>query len=260
VIILSKNISGLRVKDTSNALCVRHKTYPLPVLDEGAKCITYEELAKDPTGAMNGRDRMIAVGINKMVSPSNRTKTFRDLMHAARGIPKVSIDTTLFVSAPWRAWWHFGFVEAAYREYTYSYLAESHWKAHEDGVRKDDPFALEVLIEHGQGLIRCDYDRWFDRIDERIVEMSDDTKKAYAELKARCFDEEHLITPIINRLSKFADKACGARAIPKPHRLFSKTDLKIVRTDMAVDKYLAGQLLRFAGIADGIAAEFYDAG
>ena len=103
MILLSKRIADLEVEAD---LCVRHKTYPRP--QTNARHVTYEEFAADHKELLRGVKTLAVVGINKLITPANRTKVGPLLLRPIDGVQRISIDRTLFVAEPWRAWWHFG--------------------------------------------------------------------------------------------------------------------------------------------------------
>ena len=255
MIILTKDIGALRIDAGRDALCVRHRSYDPPLTADGCLQLTYEEFAASPSRALSGRTVMVVIGLNKIIVPGNRTKVGPLLLRPVAGVRRISVDRTLFVSEPWRAWFHFGCVGAKYREYTYSYLAETHWRASKDGLR-GDPFSLEAIAACGTGVVRSHYDRYFDKIEVERVEMAPGVHDEYQVLKEKCFKEEHTASAIISRLSAYARSACRRRKIPMPSALFSRTEHSIVQTDLKVDDYLVGRLRGLAQLTDDIGARF----
>ena len=135
-IILTHDPAAVSIDAGPEALCVRHPAYQAPRTAAGCLHVDWQEFEAEPRRWMDGRSLVVVVGLNRIITPGNRTReVFEVLYNLSRDVRKLSIDQTLFVAEPWRAWFHFGFVGAPYREYTYSYLAESHWRAHQDGVR-----------------------------------------------------------------------------------------------------------------------------
>jgi hypothetical protein len=258
MIILARDTGKVRLlKDVgAGAICVRHRTYDPPDTMSGCWHLTWEEFEADPAAALRSRSLMIVVGLNKIITPANRTKVGPLLLRSEPGLRRVSVDRTLFISEPWRAWFHFGCVGAPYREYTYSYLAESHWKAAREGVR-EDPFTLEQIGQWGAGVVRCDYARWFEPLRAEVVQLDAAAHEEYAALKVRAFEEEHTESGVVGRLAAFAQERCPRRAIPSVARLFASTAPSIVRTDLAVDAYLAEQIERLVSLTDGIASLFH---
>lgn len=261
-IFLTKAIADFAAADIpDDVLWVRHRRYPQPA--QARTSILFEDFAKAPRDHMKGRRGVVVVGLNKIMTPSNRTaEVFEVLFNLTPEVPKFSVDTTLFVSAPWRAWFHFGLTGSPYREYTYSYLAESHHKAFLDGVRPDDPFGLEAITEAGRGVVRSFYRRFFSEglfggMSEEVVALDAETHARYQALKGRCFEEENTIGPILRRLAAFAEEACPRRSIPKPERIFEGQALAIVRTDLGIDRHLAEHLKGLVALNDGCAEAFH---
>jgi len=255
VIILAKDTGSVRLDVGPEAICVRHRTYKPPHTMSGCWHLTWEEFEADPAAALRGRSTMVVVGLNKIVNPANRTRVGPLLLRGEPGLRRISVDRTLFVSEPWRSWFHFGCVGATYREYTYSYLAESHWNAAREGLR-DDPFSLDEICRWGAGLIRCDYPSYFSPFDVETVQVSADAHCEYAALKEIAFNEEHTESGIVGRLALFAQAKLPRRRIPTVARLFSDTTPRAIRTDLAVDEYLIAELRQAISITDGIAGFF----
>ena len=256
MIILSKHIDSVTVDADEGAVCVRHRKYPKPQTGPGCVHVTHEQLAEDPS-VISGKTLMVVVGLGKIATPGNRTRVGPVLWGKRDGLRRVSIDRALFFVDPWRAWWHFGAVGAPYLEYTYSYLAESHWKAAQDGIREHDPFSAEQLCACGEGVIRCDYDRYFDPMRVERVDVGSDARKDYQAIKAKAFDEEHTAPAIIKRLSDFAQQVCPERTIPQLARLWERDAHRIVQTDLGVDDWLVGQIRQRVEITNAIATRFH---
>jgi hypothetical protein len=248
MILLAKDTKNVKL-EMLNALCVRHKDYDAPM-----PSVVYEQY--NPT-MLKGKDTLVVVGLSKILTPANRTKIGPYLLRPIPGVKRISIDTTLFIVEPWRAWWHFGCVGAKYREFSYSYLAESRWKAAQEG-HGGDPFSLEEIGKWGDGVIQSMDKNHFDDVSVHVIQMSKDIHEAYQALKAKCFDEEHTSAAIIKRLSDFADSACPFRVIPTMSQLFKRTSHRIVATDLGVDNWLTGQIMNMVTLTNGIASRFYD--
>ena len=159
-IILTRETGLYRVDLDIPAVVAYHRAYRPPLVTGDVLVVPLEELEANPRGVMGDRTTLVMVGLSRAMTPSNRThELWEILFNATPGWHKVSLDTTLFVGEPWRAWFHWGFVGAPYREYTYSYLAESHWKAHREGTLSVDPFDLETVTRWGRGVVWSDHRR-----------------------------------------------------------------------------------------------------
>ena len=90
-------------------------------------------------------------------------------------------------------------------------------------------------------MVEIQYERYFGRIEEQVVEMSEEQHRQYQVLKGALFDKHDKINPIIKGLAEFAAQCLPEREMPTVGRIFDRPDdVKIVRTDLKVDEYLAG--------------------
>ncbi|HEX6940908.1 MAG TPA: hypothetical protein VF158_15935 [Longimicrobiales bacterium] len=257
MIILSHDTAAVRLDVDREAICVRHPSYAAPQTGPGCAHMSWEAFAAAPDRALAGRSVMVVVGLNRIITPGNRTTVGPLVLRPRQGLRRISVDHTLFVSEPWRAWFHFGCVGAPYREYTYSYLAETHWRAAQDEVRDDDPFSAGAIIEAGRGVIRSLDARYFEPLEIQRVRVGADVHARYQIEKRRAFDAEHTPHRIITRLARIAADACPARRIPTPRRLFDARRHRIVQTDLKVDDYLVGQLRALVETTNAVAEAFH---
>lgn len=260
-IILAADTATVRLEVGRGALCVRHKTYSAPQTLGGCAHCTFDEFETDFRAMTSAMDTLVIVGMNRIINPGNRTHEVFEFLHndSAR-FTKTSVDRTLWIGEPWRAWFHFGFVGAKYREYTYSYLAESHYKAHIEGVRENDPFNAETIAECGDGLIVSDHEKYFTDVRIETIAMSDAVHSEYQREKESAFNDEKTLKGIVNRLARIASDACPFRSIPTPTKLFDHREHRIVRTDLGVDKFLTDGLLRSVELTNATAARFHHGG
>lgn len=235
----------------AGAIVVRHKAYEAPRTGPGARHVIWEDFLEAPRAWISGSSTMVVVGLNRILTPSNRTKLGPYLLRPTAGLRRISVDRTLFTVEPWRAWWHFGCVGAPFQDYTYSFLAESHWRAAQDGARPD-PFTLETIIDAGHGVIVAHGDPWFSPLEVHRVVMPEEIHEAYQQEKAQAFEEEHTPKAIIRRLADFAQVAMPERSILTPSRLFSTRKPVVMQTDLGVDDWLVGQLRGLVDLSNGI--------
>lgn len=215
--------------------------------------MTWNEYVEGRAEAMRGRSTFVVVGLNRIITPGNRTKVGPLLLRPdARWNRKVSVDRTLYVGEPWRAYFHFAFCRASFGEYTYSYLAETHWRAFGEGIRPDDPFSVDAIATEGNGLVRSEYPTFFERFSVTPHDVAPSVRAAYQEEKALAFDEEHTSSAIVTRLSAFAKSAGPLRDIPTTTTLFAKTAHDIHCTSLPVDRYLTDQLAALVAHTDGV--------
>jgi hypothetical protein len=256
-IILTNDTSSVSPNVNGKTLAVYHDSYT-PPLSLADVSIPFADFKKRCRGLVKGIDCLVFVGLSKAMTPSNRTADVWELLfNQISSVRKISIDNMLFISEPWRSWFHFGFTGTKYRDYTYSFIAESNYKAFVDGVREDNPFALKEIIAWGSGKISCDYQSFFD-LEVKVVEAGASVHAEYAELKRAAFDEEVAINKIVSRLSAFAATACSSRNIPNSRRFFSQKHHDIIATDLPIDAWLVSRLKDFAVIVNGTAEAFFN--
>lgn len=254
-IFLTKDTSKPQPWFNSHALCVYHKSHSPPSVEQW-RYSEWSEFKDRPRELLRAVERLVVVGLNSIITPGNRTHlVFEVLFNNTPDLPKLSIDRTLFVSEPWRAWFHFGLVGAKYRDYSYSYIAESHYNAFVDGAREDNPFSIEEVTTWGRGVIACEYPV-FGGLSITTQQLMPSVHDEYARLKEECFEQETSIKAIVSRLSEFAQSACSDRRIPRPSDLFKKDAHHIVKTDLRIDDWLVSQLENMMSLANGVAEEF----
>lgn len=254
--ILARQPGAVRL-DVGPAVVVRHPRYEWPQVS-GAERVEWDAFTADPRRWLRPERRLVVVGLTRLMTPGNRTdEVFEVLFNTSPDVEKISVDRALFVAEPWRAWFHWGLVGATYREYTYSYLAESHWRAAHDGEPREDPFTLNELVRWGHGVVEARDPAWFDDVTVEVVEVDAETDAAYQAEKALAFEEEHAAPALVRRLSAFAQRVCPQRSIPTAGRLFDRQRHRIVRTSLRVDEYLVGELLAAVRLHDGVLAALH---
>lgn len=236
-----------RLRLHGRVVCVYHKHYrdQLPQLPDGhaiafdALCDSYQT-----TDHFAAAEAVVFVGANKFFTPSTRFHGVFDLLqYGLLAIPCYSIDTAPYIGPLWRLWTHWSLARQPWDGYTYSYLLESHCNAYRDGARPDNPMADARISANAAGRVSIDYARWFSDPLEHIERLSPSVHADYQRLKASLFDAHDTIRPILKGLADFASAAYPARVIPQEHRLFAVPDrVRIVRTDLGVDNWLAAQL------------------
>lgn len=247
-IVFSLHPENIRIEARS-ATCVYHKSYSdkLPIM---ANCeyVEFAALCKEfqTRDFFTGKEVAVFVGANKFFNPSTRFHPVFDLLqyNLPQGIKRYSIDVSPYIGPIWRLWTHFSFAGVPFGEYTYSYLLESHYNAHLDGKRDDNPMDLDKIRRYAAGHVQIDYERYFAEPEIRIVSMPPEIHDEYRTLKARLFDEHDTIGPILRGLTAFARSACPARKVPQEHKIFEAPEaVGIIRTDLKIDEYLTDQLV-----------------
>jgi len=253
MIYLSKDIGFLSPPLDGRTVCVVHKAYPAPNIPD-ARVVAWEGFEEDPQGCIKGFDNLVMVGLNKLITPSTRTKHVWEIVYnRMRDIRKVSIDRMLFVSEPWRAWFHFGFVGAKYLDYGYSYIAETRWKQWRDGVEEFNPFSAEEILTWAKGIVVCDYVEYFGRPTITVMPTTAAQKVEYEDLKAHLFETETTIKGVITKLARYAREVCPERRVPTLARVFDREQHEIVRTDLKVDEHLVSELVGLMELTNAIA-------
>jgi hypothetical protein len=251
-IILCENTAAAEIPTRGRVLVVCHKGYE-PPLSAGGRVVDFESFKSSCRESVRNLDTLVLIGLNRIMTPGNRTEDVWELLfNQTPQLNKVSVDNTLFVSEPWRSWFHFGLVGAPYRDYTYSYIAESHYRAFVDGVRTDDPFSLDELLRWSSGVVASDHRRWFS-LTVKTIPMSAAIHAEYAEKKRAAFDEETTVNPILRRLTAFAARCCTDRDVPDPIQLFRRRRHEIVATDLPIDRWLVCRLRHLAALVNGVA-------
>ena len=74
-------------------------------------------------------NKIIFVGINRMINPATRCEMVFDYMQSmTRNIEKISIDTEPFIGEPWRFWYHVDFTNLDKFRVPHSYALETEWQ------------------------------------------------------------------------------------------------------------------------------------
>ena len=219
----------------------------LPVVD-------VEDLIRSPQ-RLDTECVMVTVGLSRILTPSNRVRLGQVLLRPRPTVRRISVDDVLFVSEPWRAWWHFFATRTAYRDFTDSFIAESKFRAaHEN--RTSDPFSLDEIVRWGRGHIQATGPFRFDPIFETVVPMPASVHEDYAVIKEDAFTQEKSVSAIIRRLSGFASSVLPERQVPTTSAIFRGRSVQITRTDLAVDVYLASVIRHAVDLTNGIAEAF----
>jgi hypothetical protein len=259
-IILSLNPENVNLNLKGKVLCVYHKNYLLP-RKQNWKYILFQEFQYNARDYINNIDHLVIVGLTNLLNPGNRCDmVWEILMNNTTELSKISIDRVLFISKPWRLWFHFGVINAKYLQYTYSYVAESHYNAWIRGTHPENPFSIDTIKKYGNNVIFCEYKKYFTNINIETIKLDSNIHKEYQLLKEECFKKFSTIHKIITELSKFAKNSCPQRNIPSQASIFSKRSHKIIKTDLKIDEYIVSERLKLVSLTNKIAGEFYGNG
>ena len=123
------------LKDTSKAIIDTSIDDTLLVYKEGYKIpnlknIEYMEFNKFKTVYSELHfNRLIIVGLNKIIIPANRCEMVNDFIQTmTRNIPKISIDSSPFIGEPWRLWYHYDVTGCEKFNVPHGYAIETEWK------------------------------------------------------------------------------------------------------------------------------------
>src|SRR3990167_8127646 len=252
-IYLSKNTEALSLTHLPQpCVCVTHAKYKPPICHARTVHLDFETFTASSRDALKGAASLLLVGLNHMITPSNRTEMAWEVVYNnTPELPKFVVNRTPFIGEPWRLWFSFGAVGAKYLDYTYSYISESHYNAFIEGITESNPFSVETALAATSGVIESDYPEWFTRIDVKEIPMSSDVHSDYLQLKDRCFEEETSIKAIFRRLGAFAQQACPQRCMPATS-LFDHRELSVTATNLKIDQYLIGHIKEAVALTNAI--------
>ena len=209
----------------------------------GIPTVSVDEILAD-RDQLNQGGTMVTVGLSRILTPSNRVKLGQVFLRPRDGLRRVSVDRFLFVSEPWRAFWHMYAVGIPHRGYTDSFLAESRWR---DALAAGDtdPFSAdEILASIGDRLV-LHRPPTLPALDVEWVEVTAGVHDDYASEKEAAFSEETSAAGIVRRLAAFAARVVPRRSVPAPSRLHAGPPfrgVRVVAADLPVDRWLVGRL------------------
>jgi hypothetical protein len=249
-ILLADDPSSVQIECSGRALCVHHGQPPVA----GMPAMPFSDFRIDARRHVEALDALVFVGLSRAMTPANRTDmVWEVLFNKAAGLRKYSVDSVLFVGEPWRMWFHFGLTGATYRDYTYSYIAESQAKSWLDGARDDDPFALDESVRWCRPSVRSSGTPWFAPLAVEVIPLPAEVHARYAEEKARAFDEEQAVGRVVARLERVAAAALPRRRLPSSGRLWATRKPSVVVSDLPVDAWLVARLRHLVDLTNAIA-------
>ncbi len=255
-IYLIENPKRVKVKG-KDTIVVVHSKYPAPIVEDGTT-VSFSKFKDYYREYLKTASRLILVGLTQMITPSNRTDyLWETIYNNTPNLEKIVIDMLPFRVDPWRIWFIFGAVGEKYLDYTYSYIAETHYKAYIEEQRKLNPFSLETIIKQGRNLIISDYKKYFKSVIIAEVPMSEEVHEEYKQKKEECFDKGTSISSIIKCLSNYVQNKYPKRKIPSKASIFNNRNIRIVKTDLKVDDFLVSELLDRINLTNNILEAFY---
>lgn len=225
----------------------------------GCESVPLDEFATAPRDYLADYETAIFLQLMDMMTPSNRTDDVWEVAFNQLSMPTVSVDEYLFRSDPWRAWFHFGLVDAEYRDYTYSYLAESDYDQYFDGLTDDNPFSLAEIRTWGDGVIESRYRRYFRTFDVTVGYEADAAEEyEYSERLDDLFARKNTIGQVRRAMESYADELYPDRHLPTRHQLFrGSKEWELCITDLPIDRWKASYLQDLVDLTNGIGEAFY---
>lgn len=226
------------------------KSYEPPV---GVPAVDVEDIVADPAPFFAEPATMVVVGMSRLLNPTNRVRLGQALLRPRPGITRICIDKHLFVVDPWRMFWQFFSVQHNPWGYTDSFLAQSRWER-AFAERDDDPFGTEPVLAAMRGAVDVREDAFrFPAVDVEEVPRDAATHRAYALEKEAAFTHEKTFAAIKRRLVAFAKEALPRRSIPTKAHIFKRPPLRIVHSDLGVDRFLVSELMSRIELTNAIA-------
>lgn len=237
----------------SPCLCVTHPKYAAPKMPVGTHHMGYKAFAADARSAVKDMKSLVLVGLDNMMNPGNRTDMVWEIVfNNTRALPRYVVNRLPFIGEPWRMWFAFGATSSTYLNYTYSYIAESHYNAWLEGYSDINPFDPETVLACSEGVVKSTYPAWYTDVKVDVVPVSPSVHEEYQILKDICFAEETSIKAIFMRLEKFAQSVCPTRSLPKLNKLHEHRQVHIVATDLKVDTYRVERLTHCIDLTNSI--------
>lgn len=239
MIYLTKHPDRLDLPRDGRALWLHHRSVPAPAAE---RTITLERFMDDPWNAVRDTELLVVVGlVSKLCNPGNRVKLGQFLTEPWPGPRRVSVDDKLFITDPWRLWWHFGCVGIDFGGCATSYCLETRWNGSVIGMRPN-PCTPGELERYGDGVIRAVDPFRFDPVSIHVESMPEDVHARYLEEKEAAFNEESTPNAIIKRLAAFAQLVYPFRKVPTFREMFRSEHLEVRATDLGVDRFLVNQI------------------
>ncbi len=237
------------------ALWVYADKWRKPIADRTIPASRYLD---DPWKSLQDVETLVIVGMSAIVTPSNRTKT-GPYLNEPFNIHRESVDRTLFVGEPWRAWWHWGCVGAKWAGVSHSFALEGLWNQYMD-ARRDDPCSLQSFLSMGENVVVSGSNTpRFNGMSVETIHVDGDVLDRYQEEKAMAFEQETTWRGLVRRLGAFAQEVEPLRSMPRLSDLFKCLGIKkpeIIATDLPVDVWQVSHFQYIIDLVDGIADGF----
>lgn len=197
------------IKDTTKAvikdypkgtIIVCHEMYSPPIL-EGVEVIPWQKFKSSFSEIET--PCIILVGVNRMISPSNRCDMVNDYLQTMTpNIIKYCIDTAPFIGEPWRLWFHYSVAFSSFMGVNYSYPIEGEWqkwfyREERDCRLSGDNIKLFLRDTY------CDLDRLTTAFE--FYEVRDYDEEWYQEAKAHVFEKYSTPKLLVSNLLKLSN-------------------------------------------------------
>lgn len=237
-----------------SALWVHHKS-DAPLAEQ---CVEVDEFVANPRRYYAGVDVVVLLNlVSKVIRPGSRMKYGQFLTDPWVGPQRLSVDTHAFIGDPWRMWFHFGAVDAPFGEpsekYHTSFRVETDWKFWLEGKLSEQPCNIARIKRFGEGVLVFRDGFRFDEVSIDVVEADVETKAAYAREKEAAFAECRTSAALIKRLGAFAQLRCPGRSFTELH---GSRSIRIVATDLGIDRWLVSQAKLSIDLTNSIAEAF----
>lgn len=240
-----EDIDTLRLGLVGKTLCLHHKKYK-PAQVAGAITMPFSvfHMRYKAEPKLLDVDNIVFSGVNRIITPSNRTDPVFEVLFSGTRMNKISVDVVPFISVPWRMWFHFGITNNIYGRYGYSYAAETDYNKFRDGISEYDPFSLNEMLMYSHDIVSVQRGVYFTNLQIITMDVAVNVVAEYEDLRDELLETEPSITPVLRKLSKFAQSCCKQRYVPQPHFLFNRPhNLRIIKTNLRIDDYLTDHLL-----------------
>lgn len=225
---------------------------------EVERSVPAPEFVKAPSKYLEGAEWMVLLNlVSKIIRPGSRKQYGQFLTDPWNKAPRLSVDTHLYIEEPWRMWFHFGAVDAPFgtpdEKYHTSYRVQTDWGFYLEG-KGPHPCGLDRLKRYGAGVVQYLDGFRFEDVRIETAATGPLVHAMYADEKEAAFNEERTPAAIIKRLAAFAQERCPERSVPRS--LFADRRLRVVFTDLGVDRYLKRMTEDQVALTNGIAEAF----
>jgi hypothetical protein len=223
----------------SNTIVVYHEMYIRPLIN-GVTVIDWVTFRSSYMKYVY--DSIVLVGLNRMITPSNRCDFIFDyLTTLTPHIPKIIVDSSPFIGEPWRVFFHYLFSKCNKFGDNYSYTVEGDWKKWYYYLQNDckiSPKNLSMFINNTYSDLDSLNTEFY------FFECSNSDLDYYDELKNIVFNKYDTPKMLINNLLKLCNKHFNIDISPDSYL----TNRKFVVPCLGVYKFMVEENIRRMGI------------